>query len=130
MKMRVMNNQVVLEEVAVASGSKSNVGAKISEITTANLDVLMQSIARKTALNPTVYMSFAYLQNKIDPATGEAFFDPKGDMGDFLNFCVKFTMKHGYGVEPGMIVTSGGMYQQSRSGQQAMLPMGRNFEPV
>lgn len=58
-------------------------GVAISQALTQELDIHYQSIARKVALNPTIFTYYSYMMGK-----GEF----EGDMGDFLNFCVKFTM--------------------------------------
>lgn len=70
--------------------SGEDTGVAISTALTRELDIHYQSIARKVALNPTIFTYYSYM-------TGKGDFE--GDMGDFLNFCVKFTMKYGYGVE-------------------------------
>ena len=76
------------------------VGSRISEISMKTIDVQMEGLLRKVALNPEVYMSYTFALNKIDPTTGNSFFE--GDLADFINQCVKTTMLIVFGYAPTM----------------------------
>jgi hypothetical protein len=68
----------------------------INTVTREELKVTALSIMKKVAMSPSTVMGFAYLQSmKTDE--GAPYFE--GDIGDFLNYCVKFTLKYGYGAE-------------------------------
>ena len=46
-------------------------------------------------MSPSTVMGFAYLQAMTSPK-GKPYIT--GDIGDFLNYCVKFTLKSGFGL--------------------------------
>ena len=52
-------------------------------------------IMKKVAMAPTAVIGFSYLQAETGP-DGKPLF--VGDIGDFLNYCVKFTLKSGFGL--------------------------------
>ena len=68
----------------------------VNEITTQELKVTTLAILKKVAMAPTAVMGFSYLQAATG-ADGKPLF--VGDIGDFLNWCVRFTLKFGFGLE-------------------------------
>ena len=51
---------------------------------------------KKIAMSPSTVMGFAYLQAMTSPK-GKPYI--VGDIGDFINWCVKFALKFGLGLE-------------------------------
>jgi hypothetical protein len=70
--------------------------AAVNEITRQELKVNTLAIMKKVAFTPSTVMSYAFLSEKTDEE-GNSYFE--GDIGDFCNYCVKFTLKFGFGVE-------------------------------
>jgi hypothetical protein len=58
---------------------------------------------KKVAFAPSIVMGYAFVTEKKNK-DGEPYF--RGDIGDFVNDCVRFTLKFGFGVE--FAITSGG----------------------
>ncbi len=68
----------------------------VNEIATQGLKVTTLALMKKVAMAPTAVIGFSYLQSATGP-DGKPLF--VGDIGDFLNWCVKFTLKFGFGLE-------------------------------
>ena len=68
----------------------------VNEVTTQELKVNTLAIMKKVAMSPTTVMGYAYVQ-AMKTAEGAPYF--VGDIGDFVNWCVRFALKFGYGVE-------------------------------
>jgi hypothetical protein len=69
----------------------------VNEVTREELKVTTLAILKKVALTPSTLMGHAYLTSTTDPKSGKVYF--VGDVGDFINHCIKFTLKYGFGVE-------------------------------
>jgi ubiquinone biosynthesis protein Coq4 len=68
----------------------------VNTVTREELKVTALAIMKKVAMSPSTVMGYAYLQSmKTDE--GVPYFE--GDIGDFFNYCVKFTLKFGFGAE-------------------------------
>jgi len=94
------------------------VGARISQLMWENVDVNTQTIMRKVGLNPEVFQSYAWLYSKVDPETEEPIMRRSMDIGDFINWCVKYTMVEAFGFVPGMVAVGPGnirRYMEARS---------------
>ena len=68
----------------------------VNEVTTQELKVNTLAIMKKVAMSPTTVMGHAYLQSMKTPE-GVPYF--VGDIGDFVNYCVRYTLKFGFGVQ-------------------------------
>jgi hypothetical protein len=79
-------------------------GDQLSDITMRYIDLHVEKIVRKVALNPSIYQLYNYAKNKVDFKTGERWLPEKMDIGDFVSWCVRVAMKAGFGVEPGIFV--------------------------
>ena len=64
----------------------------VNEIATQELKVTTLAILKKVAMTPTMVIGFSYLQSATGPEGKPLFV---GDIGDSLNWCVKFTLKFG-----------------------------------
>jgi len=62
------------------------------------LELTTRSIIKKVALNPNVFLIYSYVTSVLDPDEQIPLFI--GDLGDFVNFCVRFTGEAYYGVVP------------------------------
>jgi hypothetical protein len=67
---------------------------KIAEQAISEQDIVWRTIYKKVAMSPIVFMCHGY-------AVSNNLF--QGDIGDFLNFCVRFTMDKGFGAIPAMV---------------------------
>ena len=67
----------------------------VNEVTTQELKVNTLAIMKKIAMTPPTVMGHAYLLSSKG-ADGRPLFE--GDIGDFLNWCVKF-VKFGFNLE-------------------------------
>jgi len=95
--------------------SEPGTGGKISDLIFKNVEVSTQTILRKVALNPSVFQSYAWVKSKT--LNGERIFPERYDVGDFLNYCVDFTMFYGFGARPGMIVGGPALLTKMAQGQ-------------
>lgn len=68
----------------------------VNEITRQELNVNTLAFVKKVALTPSLVMGHAYLSSKKDERGVPLFI---GDVGDFINYCVRYTLKFGFGVE-------------------------------
>jgi hypothetical protein len=68
----------------------------VNEMTRQELNVNTLAFVKKVALTPSLVMGHAYLSSKKDERGVPLFI---GDVGDFINYCVRYTLKFGFGVE-------------------------------
>jgi hypothetical protein len=87
----------------------------VNNVLVRELSLQAVGIVRKVALNPTTLLSYEYLKGATEPDTGMPYF--VGDLADFLNYCVKFTMKQGLGIEPAIVKSRYGLLDQMRDAQ-------------
>ena len=96
------------------------VGSKISEMMWENVGIQTQAIMKKVGLNPDVFQCYSWLRSKVDAETGEYIMRRSMDIGEFVNWCVKYTMQEAFGYVPGMIAVGPG---NIRKYQEAMHKM-------
>jgi len=84
------------------------VGSQISQMMWNSVDVHTQTIMRKVGLNPDVFQSYTWLKSKTDPETDKPIMRTSMDIGDFINWCVKYTMMDAFGFVPGMVAVGPG----------------------
>ena len=75
----------------------------VSEATQEEPRVTTLALLKKVAFTPSTLMGHAYLTSTVDPKSGKLYF--VGDIGDFVNHCIRFTLKYGFGVQ--VAITSG-----------------------
>jgi hypothetical protein len=71
----------------------------ISRVALKEAEMTTTSLYRKVALKPAVTMGYSWLTQNNNPKYGDQnvkYFT--GELSDWINFCVKFTMKYGYGI--------------------------------
>lgn len=98
-------------------------GKMISQLMIKEMDVQMQTIVRKIGLNPDVYQFWNWSKNRVDDATGDRYFPEDMDIGDFLCWCVKFSMQWAFGARTGI-------FRGGPNLMEVMTQRTRSFEPV
>jgi hypothetical protein len=91
------------------------IGLIVAEATLQEVTLRTRAIMSKVALNPGNVLAHEWISRTIDPATGHPMFE--GDFGDFVNWCITYSMARGYGFRVGIITTGQGAYQQMRRSQ-------------
>jgi hypothetical protein len=69
----------------------------VSEVTQEEPRVTTLALLKKVTLTPSTLMGHAYVASTTDPKTGKLYF--QGDLGDFANHCIRFTLKYGFRVQ-------------------------------
>ena len=72
-------------------------------MTQLELKVTTFALLKKVAFTPSTLLGYSYLTS-VESGEGKPYF--VGDVGDFVNYCIKYTLKYGFGVEAA--ITSGG----------------------
>ncbi len=94
--------------------SSTELERAVAEATLEDIQMNTLGLLRRVALNPTVTMGYTYMTTTIDPTSRKYLF--VGDLADWINFCVGYTLRYGFGVRFGIF--TGGlcmkdvMYQQ------------------
>jgi hypothetical protein len=68
----------------------------VNTVTREELKIVTLAMLKKVAFSPSTVMGYAYIQS-MKTEEGVPYF--VGDIGDFANYCIKFTLKFGFGAE-------------------------------
>ena len=115
---RNATGQVVgVKPVAEPDGfSSPDLEQLVSQNTAEDIQMNTLGLMKKVALNPAVTLGYSYVTSTVDPVGKKFLF--VGDLADWINYCVGYTLQYGFGVKFG-IITGGPsmkdiMYQSLR----------------